>query len=947
MGLDELPAQQPIHKQQRVLSEDYLRKSASIGLLEKHSCYKSRTSRIKIGKQQEFKDVFGAQILKKDKQRNLLVPQKNENSSTTEAKMTSIRQQFSNAKNISMNEELWHSLEFEDVLEDLDSKKGTLPRYLKEPDSLLIKNLHDRQGLQPSSRSSCLTFLKSSYVASYRKNEICRNSEKKTYHRNILRPNQKLENDFNTGSGGRLDMDNLHKNFKSRLKFRDETCHSPARIVLLKPNFVKVQNAARFSFSPSSDVGFEWDDKNHEKFHRPRNGESYNEVTEIKRSSNDMEPSRHSFRVSRGNAKKTAQQIQHSISGSSAESRQELRGYSISANESEMVMLSCPNFVDWKYRNQISYPPSNGLSLAEEDKKQLLERREMTKSFQEVGAASRTCTLGEMLAIPDQETRPRNLNYKPDEHVLCSQFNMNGGNLDLVSPSAITSKDCWKDESVRNLSRSRPLHYSCNIVGSPKSRTRGEAFFRGWCLRREEAISGEENKSRKQEFSQRYAISLNDSKFSCEKPLSVVPFMDLESIRNIQETCAVLDELESKPEENDICEENPLVIMLSSSDVPYSSSDYDRPIQGTQIIQDDLENSYDETDVSKDSGQNYKISNLSVDILATVSRVADVVADGKTGSDGISSGISDQQQSGPTPNILLVKNGNCPSHVWDASTGQKSSIGSPEEGLVPSNCTKTDPEFPMSLGEAYQPSPNSVLEPSFEEEISSGSKCFESACADLQGLWMQLQLLKSESEDTHSETSGMLVSSDEDTGEGSVDLSDKNGKLTGLFRAEEGRDFSYLVDALDEAGFQGGNLEMGFETWYSPECPVSPSVFEALEKKYGKQTSWEKLERRLLFDRINAGLMEILNTGSMDCYMWSKPLRRRISSALRRDVVEEELWLLLVSQEKEVSKDLSEKALGKKMRWLDTGDDISAICTEMEIFLFNELAEEFASVLSI
>lgn len=207
---------------------------------------------------------------------------------------------------------------------------------------------------------------------------------------------------------------------------------------------------------------------------------------------------------------------------------------------------------------------------------------------------------------------------------------------------------------------------------------------------------------------------------------------------------------------------------------------------------------------------------------------------------------------------------------------------------------------------------------------------------------MQLELLKSETSEAYSEGSGMMVSSDEDTGEGSVGETEEDEDLMRLFRVEDGRDFSYLVDVLTEAGFHGRNLYMGFDTWHSQECPMSSSVFETLEKKYGEQKSWKRSERRLLFDRINLGLMEILQP-SIGVPAWTKPVARRFSSRMSQELIEEELWILLVSQENEASKDL-EKVLGKDDRWLELGDDIQIIGREVENSLIDELVEDVVSM---
>lgn len=178
-------------------------------------------------------------------------------------------------------------------------------------------------------------------------------------------------------------------------------------------------------------------------------------------------------------------------------------------------------------------------------------------------------------------------------------------------------------------------------------------------------------------------------------------------------------------------------------------------------------------------------------------------------------------------------------------------------------------------------------------------------------------------------------------GGGFRDFSKESQKLIGLFTAEEIRDFSYVVDLLDEAGFHGRNTCFGFEWWCSPDFPVKPSVFEILEKKYNHQTSWDNLEMRLLFDRVQLGLKEILQP-CMDMLTWEKFLRRKVN--LSRKVIEEELWMFLVRRRKEVGKELSEKALETETRWFELREDIDFIVCEIERFLFDELAAELACI---
>ncbi|XP_059666191.1 uncharacterized protein LOC132312004 [Cornus florida] len=819
MGLDEFPPQQPIHKQQRVLSENYLRKTASIGLREKRSCHDGHPSKIKVERQEECRDCFEVpEIPNVDKHCTQSVKKGEGKLIITETKMPNKRYKITDAKCLSL------------------------------------------QGL------------------------------------------------------------------------KDATWFPPTRIVVLKPNIGKPHNAVRSLFSPSPQKSFQLFDRKH-IFSKPKYGGSYDEVRKRESWADDAEPSRHSFRVSREFAKEITRQISHSISSSSTVvSRSEFRVDDTSANEFDAVMPSCPSFFDWKNRCQTSRTSTNDSSLAREAKKQLSERWKMINRSQEIGVSSRGNTLGKMLAMPDQETKPINSNNKLDKHGLNNQFSLDGGDADLDSPIGISSRDGWKDVCARNLPRFRALPGA----RSTKSNTRKGVFHNDFSLKLEEAATREKNEPRKPNFSWKDSSKPRDSSFSHEKSQSS-PNLDSEDDNTIQGTRLILDEIQNKIVKEDLSGENPVVSKLSICSVPCSDFG-SHTVQGTQVVPEDKLKFFAESNLSENS----MVPNLSINSVASANMAAEVLVIAESENVRLSSGTCEEQQSESRACILVVKDGHTSLHALDASDGQESSIESSKDALASSNCPKIDPEFHMSLGEGYSPSPNSVLEPPFQEEVSYGSECFESVSADLHGLRMQLQLLKSESDEANSEGHGMAVSSDEDNEEGSVDLSEENSKFVGMFIAEESRDFSYIIDVLDEAGFHSGNLEMNFEAWQSPECLLSSSVFEILEKKYGEQTSWKKSERRLLFDRLNMGLMEILRP-CMDMYLCAKPFRKKFSLSRTREVVEEELWTLLVSEEKEVCKDLSEKVLGGESRCIRLGDHIEVIGIEIERFLFDELVAELAS----
>lgn len=64
---------------------------------------------------------------------------------------------------------------------------------------------------------------------------------------------------------------------------------------------------------------------------------------------------------------------------------------------------------------------------------------------------------------------------------------------------------------------------------------------------------------------------------------------------------------------------------------------------------------------------------------------------------------------------------------------QEPPVQAPEEGSVPLHHSVPGLESPASSKETDQPSPVSVLEVPFIDDVSSCSECFESISADLQG----------------------------------------------------------------------------------------------------------------------------------------------------------------------------------------------------------------------
>ncbi|XP_045786374.1 uncharacterized protein LOC123881679 isoform X2 [Trifolium pratense] len=269
-----------------------------------------------------------------------------------------------------------------------------------------------------------------------------------------------------------------------------------------------------------------------------------------------------------------------------------------------------------------------------------------------------------------------------------------------------------------------------------------------------------------------------------------------------------------------------------------------------------------------------------------------------------------------------------PSSDKDASAGSTGGISVLPEAPVPgleSPCCK----------DADQPSPISVLDPSFTDDLSSCSECFGSVSADLQGLRMQLQLLKLESEE-HVE-GPMLISSDEDGGEAAVGMLEGNA----LWRTEDSWESSYIIDVLSESAIIEARTDNVLEVWHSLESPVSLSVFEELEEKYNDRTICSKSERRLLFDRINSGIVKI-HEQSTNPQPWMVNAALSFGSK-RINGLQDGLFQMLGSQGK-VEDDVLGKLLIVESQWLKLRDDIDVIGREVERLILDDLVAEIVGI---
>lgn len=468
--------------------------------------------------------------------------------------------------------------------------------------------------------------------------------------------------------------------------------------------------------------------------------------------------------------------------------------------------------------------------------------------------------------------------------------------LDMRSGSLLRSNGtCCRSSEI--------LYPVCN--DDPRSGTK-DILRKYWALRKDACLNSSLHESNKQNTSMKDCSQHVNHRPYAEKSKSLLSYSF--NGNGKEESCIRLLKLKKKLSENNLSEQKPIPTQLSTSQAyPYFS--------------------YGDKDEANDKRLEH--SNISkLNIASHNSSIYGQVVDEKTDADGRACGNPKDQLSETAASILL-EDSDSSSHTSYASIQQEESEF--EDDSVYSVSSEAKPDSSCSFEEPYKPSPISVLEPPFGEDISFGSDCLKFAGDDL-----------CDSSEMDNEGLGFNVSSDEDCVDGSAGDLDEKQDLVEFLRAEESREFSYVVEVLTEAGLSNTNLYTDFCTWHSPQCPISPSVFENLEMKFGKQPCWKRSDRMLLFDRINLALLEILQP-CMCIPAWEKPVSRRLNAETSHAVMEEQLWELLAVQEKEAKGELADKMLVEGNSWIELRYDIEDIARQIVEFLVEELAEEIIS----
>ncbi|KAM7262966.1 hypothetical protein ACFE04_000649 [Oxalis oulophora] len=861
MGLDVLPPSQPhVHKQQRGHVENYEQRSTcSNRALRSSTTSSRRSSRNSSKDDQEFKDVF--EVLDSSRMESGINPLKRTAKHNSDAEMAFIQQKIMAAKRPSTKENSQASKGFNKELEELDSNKDLLLKYLEQPDLLFTKHLHDLQKAPNPSHFDPITVLKSSNISKFEhsgpgkeqdRESSWKNHDRSPQRQHELQDRQSCYSKRAAKSTNKLSNGNV-----------GNKSVSPTRIVVLKPNIgmnaTGIDSSARSSHDFLSDCG-------KSEILRNREVSSWGEK---KKQSDDGHKSRESRQI----AKEITRQMRESFSNGSVklsaskfkEYGMESQAHAVLENDSsdESVLTTSRDNLDWSNRHKPSSSRSTESSVSREAKKRLSERWKITHNrSQETRVATRGSTLGEMLAIPDKDARSENRD----------KINVQNVSAGWVEPLGISSRDGWMDGQISNLPRSRSLPSSSAAFGNTKTTMRCETFRSDRYVTTRDFNKRERKRVPRWNSDQREILAFRKSRSSRRRSLS-----------------SGCSDRESSGRE-------------SSDSSPERHFNYSQ-VKSRRTFK---------TDGSPERDRNFVMtdtclvpSNPDVELLTETTC---------------------SKPSFSEPENILISGG--PENLSSQETLDEKSKEVPFNKPIP------DLDSPSSSKEAEQPSPLSILEAPFADDLSSCSDNFESLSADLLGLRMQLQLLKSES-DIHAEEDGpMFTYSDEDAGEGSIMFTRDKQMKSG----EEYWESSYLTDVLTGSGFQSAADPDGFlSAMHSPECPVNPLLFEELEKKYREMMSVPKSERRLMFDRINLKMLDIYQQIA-DPHPWIR-LETGVCPLWNKNAMEDMRWSLLNEDEK-VKINAHEKAFGRESDWLDLGEEIDKIGKEIERLLVHELVLE-------
>ncbi|KAK6126060.1 hypothetical protein DH2020_040174 [Rehmannia glutinosa] len=390
MVLEGLPSLRHARRQQKRIPDSYRSKTVSINIQPNRQLYGSRSNRRSPMLQQEFKDVL--EDLKASHEANRRCSSRwSASSMLTKSEMALIKQKFIDGEclsaNETINEKLQDSIELNDTLEMLDSKEGLLMKYIQKPDSLFMN-----------------------HSAKHEDNTKAWILEKDTAGKHNIT--------FHPKCGDCSLVHQAHisrKSSKVQSEEKKEKNELPMRIVVLRPNLRGMENAGMSGSSTYHSRGYVPNIRQMKE--NPSAGGSEKLSWRRRVSASDVQFSKPLSKEARKIAREITRRRRDGCDETADARYSGFRGYggdesSYDAPESdfdsdpEIFNLSSRYSFggDKKWRR---YPSSGsvGWSVNREAKKRLSERWKISHRYKDLEIARKGSTLGEMLAISDEQIR--------------------------------------------------------------------------------------------------------------------------------------------------------------------------------------------------------------------------------------------------------------------------------------------------------------------------------------------------------------------------------------------------------------------------------------------------------------------------------------------------------------------------------------------------------------
>ncbi|XP_073289341.1 uncharacterized protein [Primulina huaijiensis] len=883
MGLEGQPSPQHVYRQQKPSSDSC---ELKIALKNKHRHGKQnncRSSKKSAMEQEEFRDVY------EDVEASHIVNRRcssrwSASSILSKPGMSLIQQKFIDAKRLSTDENLQNSKELDGTIDQLDSNKELLLKYLQKPSSVFVKHLHDAQVDHFNSFGSHIAVLKPSCSEKYEGNAKAWKSESDSFSNLVSNCHLKREDGLLLAPHNRHGAYISSSSPEIELQEKNETMILPTRIVVLKPNLGKMQNAGISSSSRDPTHGYL---PNFSKMKecsgvrgaktlswRSKDAPCNEELPKMPMSKGAREIARDITKRMRVSCDETMDTKSSGFRGYAGdESSYDAYGSDYESESDKFKLFHQSSLCDEKWCLYPS-PTLSESSVNKEAKKRLSERWKVTHRYQDVEIVSKGSTLGEMLAISERETRSKHSNATASISGEGNLFgNSNGTDL-WDNTVGISSKDGWKNIVDGTSYRNRSIPPSMG----------GRSYKSSTC---HEKLAGEKH--------------LMDGE-TLRRGRSKVMKGNLSRIEKVSKDSKLLSK------------KHPLHRDLFISEINASA-------EASFEIQM-------EANIKELSGQKPMFQIQGEDEICE-----SIVSDALTISDpGGTTSFSKSSDSLPKQSFSILDEDLSLARDQDDSTLQELQKRPPEQGSPSSHFLGTELDSSESSKEADHPSPVSVLQVPFAEDASSSSKSFERVRAELHELRMQLQLLKMQSSE-YSEVS--LIPLEEEVSELSPIVYGKNHVLE-----TEGWEVSYALDVLNNSSMEESNPGTVKKN-HSPECPLDPGLFDDLEKKYSDLTVGSRPERRLLFDTISSAIFQV-SQHQDGLLPWVMPKLGNLQMTRDKEGIRDNV-VKLINQDFP-SGDVSETVLDKEMLWSDSKQEVDLVGSEIEKLLIDDLISDIICI---